>query len=70
MKIREGETALDDQYLLSMKNISKEYFGNRVLKGVNLNVKPGEIHALVGENGAGKTTLMNILFGMPVIYST
>jgi len=45
---------LDDQYLLSMKNISKEYFGNRVLKGVNLNVKPGEIHALVGENGAGK----------------
>jgi len=70
MKIREGETALDDQYLLSMKNISKEYFGNRVLKGVNLNVKPGEIHALVGENGAGKSTLMNILFGMPVIYST
>lgn len=61
---------MDDQYLLSMKNISKEYFGNRVLKGVNLNVKPGEIHALVGENGAGKSTLMNILFGMPVIYST
>jgi len=61
---------LDDQYLLSMSNITKEYYGNRVLKNVNLNVKPGEIHALVGENGAGKSTLMNILFGMPVIFNT
>jgi len=61
---------LDEQYLLSMSNISKEYYGNRVLKNVTLNVKPGEIHALVGENGAGKSTLMNILFGMPVIYAT
>lgn len=56
--------------LLEMKCIEKEYFGNKVLKGVTLTVKPGEIHALVGENGAGKSTLMNILFGMPVIYST
>ena len=61
---------MDNQYLLSMKNISKEYYGNRVLKDVNLQVRPGEIHALVGENGAGKSTLMNILFGMPVIFST
>lgn len=61
---------MDEQYLLSMSNISKEYYGNRVLKNVTLNVKPGEIHALVGENGAGKSTLMNILFGMPVIYAT
>jgi simple sugar transport system ATP-binding protein len=53
-----------------MDNISKEYYGNRVLKNVNLQVKPGEIHALMGENGAGKSTLMNILFGMPVIHST
>jgi len=53
-----------------MENISKEYYGNRVLKNVTLRVKPGEIHALIGENGAGKSTLMNILFGMPVIHAT
>lgn len=57
-------------YALEMKNIAKEYYGNRVLKGVDLCVKPGEIHALLGENGAGKSTLMNILFGMPVIHQT
>ena len=58
------------QTILEMKNIEKDYFGNKVLKGVNLTVKPGEIHALLGENGAGKSTLMNILFGMPIIHST
>lgn len=60
----------NETYALKMDNIAKEYYGNRVLKGVNLHVRPGEIHALMGENGAGKSTLMNILFGMPVIHST
>ena len=61
---------METEYVLQMKNIEKEYYGNRVLKEVNLSVKPGEIHALIGENGAGKSTLMNVLFGMPVIHST
>lgn len=56
--------------LLEMKNISKSYSGNQVLKNVNLSIEEGEIHGLIGENGAGKSTLMNILFGMPVIHST
>lgn len=58
------------QYVLRMKKVAKEYYGNRVLKGIDLDIKPGEIHGIVGENGAGKSTLMNILFGMSVIHST
>lgn len=50
-------------YILEMKNITKEYPGVRALNHVNLQVERGEIHALVGENGAGKSTLMNVLSG-------
>lgn len=53
-----------------MNGITKEYGSNAVLKDVTLRIRPGEIHALLGENGAGKSTLMNVLFGMPVIHST
>lgn len=61
---------MESSTVLQMKGIRKSYYGNMVLKGIDLEVREGEIHALVGENGAGKSTLMNILFGMPVIYST
>ena len=60
---------MNTDYVLEMKNISKQYGENAVLQGVSLSVKKGEIHALLGENGAGKSTLMNVLFGMPVIHN-
>lgn len=58
------------EFVLEMSHISKRYGENTVLSDVTLSVKPGEIHALLGENGAGKSTLMNVLFGMPVIHTT
>ena len=50
--------------ILEMKSITKEFPGVKALDNVNLRVKKGEIHALVGENGAGKSTLMNVLSGI------
>jgi putative multiple sugar transport system ATP-binding protein len=55
---------MPDDYILRMKNITKTFPGVAALKAVSLDVKRGEIHAVVGENGAGKSTLMNLLGGV------
>jgi methyl-galactoside transport system ATP-binding protein len=51
-------------YVLEMRNISKEFPGVKALDDVTLQVRPGTVHALMGENGAGKSTLMKCLFGI------
>ncbi|WP_041808108.1 sugar ABC transporter ATP-binding protein [Evansella cellulosilytica] len=52
------------EYILEMKQISKEFTGVKALSNVNFKVEKGEIHCLVGENGAGKSTLMKVLSGV------
>lgn len=53
-----------NEYILEMRNITKEFPGVKALDNVTFNVKKGEIHALCGENGAGKSTLMKVLSGV------
>ncbi|MGV1914887.1 sugar ABC transporter ATP-binding protein GguA [uncultured Agrobacterium sp.] len=53
-----------DNTILEMRNITKTFPGVKALQNVNLKVRQGEIHALVGENGAGKSTLMKVLSGV------
>lgn len=52
------------EYRLEMRGVSKSFPGVKALDGVNLKVRPGTVHALMGENGAGKSTLMKCLFGI------
>ncbi|KLU65512.1 galactose/methyl galactoside import ATP-binding protein MglA [Desulfosporosinus acididurans] len=54
----------ENEFLLEMQNISKEFPGVKALDNVTLQVRPGTVHSLMGENGAGKSTLMKCLFGI------
>ena len=51
-------------YHLELKNVKKQFGPTEIIRGVNLNVKKGEIHSLIGPNGAGKSTLYNLISGV------
>ena len=55
---------LENQYAIEMLNITKKFPGIIANDNITLQLRKGEIHALLGENGAGKSTLMRVLFGL------
>lgn len=55
---------VNEEFILQMMDITKEFPGVKALDNVSLNLRPGTVHALMGENGAGKSTLMKCLFGI------
>ena len=52
------------EYVIEMLHITKEFPGIKANDDITLQLRRGEIHALLGENGAGKSTLMSVLFGL------
>ena len=64
MKTEGGRLNLETQYAIEMLNITKRFPGIIANDNITLQLRHGEIHALLGENGAGQSTLMSVLFGM------
>ena len=60
---QDASGAAADQALLQMRGIVKTFPGVRALDGVDLVVRAGEVHCLLGQNGAGKSTLIKVLAG-------
>lgn len=58
------DTMADMKYAVELRNVSKTFGNFKANDCINLAVRPGEVHGLLGENGAGKSTLMNILYGL------
>lgn len=64
-----AKTVGGSDYILECQNLSKSFGGTKALRNVELHIKRGEVHALVGENGAGKSTLMKAIIGLHKIDS-
>ncbi len=64
IKTEGGRKNLETQYAIEMLNITKRFPGIIANDNITLQLRKGEIHALLGENGAGKSTLMSVLFGL------